>query len=666
MSDANDIPNLNGENNIYQGQAIMKRSGPEDKSSKARNMNASKRHAAENDDDSSGRDASISSDSSDASIQSDTVITTTISEKSSSGSKQLEENTASSDSNISNKYEGVYHWHIPDIFRHPKLYSDLFEIGTYTWRMLIFPRGLPQDINNRNNVSVFLDAPEAPYTPSFLTPHAQFTITLHHPTRPELNVSQNVRHTFVPKNKDWGFPAIISVARLQQEGFLSEGNRVHISVRILVHPQSRFAHDSRAATGFVGIKNQGATCYMNSLLQSLFHINAFRKAVYKMPSQEDDEPHKNLPVALQGLFFKLQYSRFPASTKDLTRSFGWSQSESFMQHDVQEFNRVLCEKLEVKMKGTTVDKEINRLFEGYMHNFIRCKHVDYSSTRRESFMDLQLDVKGCPNVYASFDKFCQIETLDGDNKYKTDDFGLQEADKGILFSSFPPVLQLQLKRYEYDFYRDVMVKVNDRYEFEDILNLNSDKYLAPDADRSIDYRYRLHSVLVHCGSVHGGHYLAYIRPDGKQWLKFDDDCVTREQNGAVFEKFGGGAESKMSNAYLLVYVRESEWPNMMCEVGEEDLMEHMQVRLKKEIADKELRRKQKAEANLYFGLRVATNADFARHVGGEIVMGLVNFGGLVDREFRMRKTCRFGEFKREVVRRLVFGAKNQLTGDGEG
>lgn len=37
-------------------------------------------------------------------------------------------------------------------------------------------------------------------------------------------------------------------------------------------------------------------------------------------------------------------------TNELTKSFGWKSLDSFMQHDVQEFNRVLSDKLEQKMK----------------------------------------------------------------------------------------------------------------------------------------------------------------------------------------------------------------------------------------------------------------------------------------------------------------------------
>lgn len=35
----------------------------------------------------------------------------------------------------------------------------------------------------------------------------------------------------------------------------------------------------------------------------------------------------------------------------------------------------------------------------------------------------------------------------------------------MIFETLPPVLHLQLKRFEYDIERDAMVKINDRHEF---------------------------------------------------------------------------------------------------------------------------------------------------------------------------------------------------------
>lgn len=80
-----------------------------------------------------------------------------------------------------------------------------------------------------------------------------------------------------------------------------------------------------------------------------------------MPTTENDMPTGSIPLALQSLFYKLQYNDTSVATKELTKSFGWDTYDSFMQHDVQELNRVLCEKLEDKMKVCTVT-----LFDSYI------------------------------------------------------------------------------------------------------------------------------------------------------------------------------------------------------------------------------------------------------------------------------------------------------------
>lgn len=73
--------------------------------------------------------------------------------------------------------------------------------------------------------------------------------------------------------------------------------------------------------------------------------------------------------------------------------------------------------------------------------------------------DIQLNVKGMKTLRDSFRDYVAVEDLNGENKYQAEGFGLQDAKKGITFQSFPPVLHLQLKRFEYDIQRDAMVKV---------------------------------------------------------------------------------------------------------------------------------------------------------------------------------------------------------------
>jgi hypothetical protein len=113
-------------------------------------------------------------------------------------------------------------------------------------------------------------------------------------------------------------------------------------------------YKSKEATGMVGLENLGATCYLNALLQMLYNVNLFRKSVYMLPT-EGEVFENSTTLALQSVFRNLQCARDNVTTKDLTRAFGWTSQEAFMQQDVQEMMRVLLDKLEEKMKGTDVE-----------------------------------------------------------------------------------------------------------------------------------------------------------------------------------------------------------------------------------------------------------------------------------------------------------------------
>ncbi|KAI5394667.1 ubiquitin C-terminal hydrolase 12 [Lathyrus oleraceus] len=569
---------------------------------------------------------------------------------------------------------GRFTWAIDNFSRlQKKHYSDVFTVGGYKWRILIFPKG-----NNAEHLSMYIDVADSSSMPFGWTRFAQFSLSVVNQVHSKYTIRKETQHQFNARESDWGFTNFMPLSELYDpgRGYIVD-DRCILEADVNVRKDLDYwAHDSKKETGCVGLKNQGATCYMNSLLQTLYHIPYFRKAVYHMPTTENDMPSGSIPLALQSLFYKLQYNDSSVSTKELTKSFGWDTYDSFMQHDVQELNRVLCEKLEDKMKGTVVEGTIQQLFEGHHMNYIECINVDYKSTRKESFYDLQLDVKGCTDVYASFDKYVEVEKLEGDNKYHAEQYGLQEAKKGVLFIDFPPVLQLQLKRFEYDFVRDTMVKINDRYEFPLQLDLDRDngKYLSPDADRSIRNLYTLHSVLVHSGGVHGGHYYAYIRPTlSNQWFKFDDERVTKEDtNRALEEQYGGEEElphtnpgfnnspfkfTKYSNAYMLVYVRESDKDKIICNVDEKDIAKHLRIRLKKEQEEKEKKKKEKAEAHLYTIVKIARDDDLHEQIGKDMFFDLVDHDKV--RSFRVQKQTPFVIFKEEVAKEFGIPVEHQ-------
>eukprot|EP00184_Porphyridium_aerugineum_P005890 CAMPEP_0184706972 /NCGR_PEP_ID=MMETSP0313-20130426/37033_1 /TAXON_ID=2792 /ORGANISM="Porphyridium aerugineum, Strain SAG 1380-2" /LENGTH=1389 /DNA_ID=CAMNT_0027168541 /DNA_START=521 /DNA_END=4690 /DNA_ORIENTATION=+ len=480
------------------------------------------------------------------------------------------------------------------------------------------------------------------------------------------------QHRFSDKESDWGFREFVKLQLIarQEEGYLvNNGVKIVAMVNLiddsaLESPFSVSHYDSRKETGYVGLKNQGATCYMNSLLQTLYGLGAFRKSVYQMPLPEETtngvdmtSSTEGMSYALQKVFYELQYSPTVVKTKKLTESFGWDNSDAFTQHDVQELNRILCDHLEEKMKRQNPHEQntISKLFEGKVLNYIECVNVPYKSEREESFYDLSLNVKGCRNIVESFEKYTEVEMMDGDNKYRADGYEeLQDARKGVKFVKLPPVLQLHLKRFEYDFMRDMMVKINDRFEFQTEIDLSRFVDKSDGSDT-----YLLHSVLVHIGDVHGGHYYVFIRPECHKknssgtWLKFDDEMVSRvKEDQAVEDNFGSGGEKKIavsgddynanngftgnqtppyqtrmraiqarrfSNAYMLQYIRKDQCAEILSEVKPMDIPAELVQRIKKERDEEELRKLERAQQHLYMHVSVAFEDDLKQHTDRDLV-----------------------------------------------
>lgn len=524
-----------------------------------------------------------------------------------------------------------------------KILSPEFDIGGETWQVLL------KFTEDSSWLGMFLALahPEKKATPDWAV-CVEFSLAIELPAQeaaPErTGFGQHSFHRLDADTSDWGFNHFIYLSDLNEH--LGDDLDLSACVRVLQDVSGGLwlsfdNYDSKRVIGYVGLENQGATCYMNSFLQSLFLTNSLRAAVYRIPTK-DQVSGKSIPLALQRIFYQLQTSREPPHTNELTRSFGWDMAESFQQHDVQEFSRVLLDALETAMKGTRVEGTVEKLFRGRLRNVIRCVNVDYESSRSESFYDLQMTVRGVRGLQDSFDQYVSVEKMNGKNQYRTEKYGLQDAEKFVVFEHLPPVLHVHLERYAYNQYTGNIEKLHARFEFPPELDLS--QYLASDSEqRPDDQHYWLHSILVHAGTSGGGHYYVYIRhpsnPD--RWFKFDDTSVTPcTQFYAVNENFGNPAANeetdrtasadpadayrstgyrpsrlrKWTSAYMLVYLRKSDMAETMAPVDESALPAELLERFDVDAEADRRRRYEKMTMNV----NVVTDEMVARHTGSDL------------------------------------------------
>ncbi|CAL1267253.1 unnamed protein product [Larinioides sclopetarius] len=288
----------------------------------------------------------------------------------------------------------------------------------------------------------------------------------------------------------------------------------------------------RLPCGLSGIENQGATCYLNSLLQTLLYTPEFREGLFSLSdaelgSLENREKAKTriIPLQLQRLFARLLLvDQQAASTTELTDSFGWSNNEELQQHDVQELNRILFSAIDSSLVGTSGKDLISQLYHGSTITEIVCQVCGKISEREEDFLDLNVIVAGFNNLQDSLNAtFLQTEIMKGKNQYRCSTCcNLVDAKKGLKIQCLPPILTLSLLRFSYDIAKGERFKETGKFTFP--FELDMAPYCSKE-EKPEDTTYELFSVLIHSGCSSGGHYHAFIRDVdclGK-WLAPDEE-----------------------------------------------------------------------------------------------------------------------------------------------
>ena len=244
-------------------------------------------------------------------------------------------------------------------------------------------------------------------------------------------------------------------------------------------------------TEYVGLSNQAATCYMNSYLQFLYMTKEFRGLLFSLhlkPEKKINEKD-SIPYQLQKLFCKLNLKiNKMLSTKNLTTSFQWGNSESFYEHDICEFGKMLFEAISISLcnnikKNSEKIKLWNffkKKFEGKGENTLKCLNCGIVKKKSDLFKEINLVIN---NEFLKL-KFRKLETsllnnvsidlLDKDNKVNCENCkDKQDFEKSYQFTDFPDLLVFNLNRFVYDYKIFDRVKIDDYFEFPLLLDMNN-------------------------------------------------------------------------------------------------------------------------------------------------------------------------------------------------
>eukprot|EP00045_Choanoeca_perplexa_P016636 m.226627 g.226627 ORF g.226627 m.226627 type:complete len:1419 (-) comp17314_c1_seq1:82-4338(-) len=357
----------------------------------------------------------------------------------------------------------------------------------------------------------------------------------------------------------------------------------------LKHLQEESDADLRKEGSPLGLYNMGATCYANSLLQIWFHDVEFQQAVFAWrpptkSSDNKDNKDKNIEImqALQYTFAQMAASRRSAYRPDaLVKSL---ELQPHVQQDSHEFWKLFAALVEHNFTNTGDEllEDYYRRQTGAQAYQTTCQNCKQPSSRPDKFLELEVNIQNYKRLEESLESLVSTERLEGDNKYFCSNCNEKyDATRGLVLTSLPDTLSIQLMRFVYDFKTFNKKKVTKQFNFPSTLDMAPFLEGVDELQAGSEHVYELCAVLLHRGATaNSGHYMAQIRhPESHKWYFCNDEHSVRQattESGHLVSvdpssKTVAGATDKpqkpskndgkgrysSSLAYLLVYRRQA-------------------------------------------------------------------------------------------------------------